>query len=118
MKLYKKISLFISICIAVFIFFISSMSMPPNPLPGFSWVSFAYHFGVFFLLNIFLLLSGKLDKKYIIITLSVCFVYAALDELHQSFVVGRSCTLIDWVTDASGSVFGLVSVFIGKKIFR
>jgi VanZ family protein len=34
--------------------------------------------------------------------------YGAVDELHQSFVPGRVCSIADLVTDAAGSVLALL----------
>ena len=36
--------------------------------------------------------------------------YALTDEIHQFFVPGRACQLIDWCVDTSGTILG-VAVF-------
>ena len=33
--------------------------------------------------------------------------YAATDEIHQLFVPGRACAVIDWAIDTAGAIFGL-----------
>lgn len=33
-------------------------------------------------------------------------VYGAMDELHQRFVAGRSCSLTDWSADVIGALIG------------
>lgn len=33
-------------------------------------------------------------------------VYGAVDEIHQSFTPGRSCSLFDWCADVTGSMLG------------
>ncbi len=33
--------------------------------------------------------------------------FAAVDELHQHFIPGRSCDLLDWVADASAILLGV-----------
>ena len=43
--------------------------------------------------------------KIIIITVLICFLYAVSDEIHQSFVPGRACRLLDILIDTSGSAF-------------
>ncbi len=39
--------------------------------------------------------------------------WGALDELHQLFIPGRSCELIDWVCDTLGASLGL---FVGTRV--
>lgn len=34
--------------------------------------------------------------------------YGALDEWHQSFVLGRNANVEDWVADSAGVIFGLL----------
>jgi len=42
-------------------------------------------------------------------------VYGCLDELHQSFVPGRICSLGDWAADSIGGLLGiLVMLFWGR----
>lgn len=38
--------------------------------------------------------------------------YAAGDELHQSFVAGRTCSLHDWLLDFLGVALALLAVFL------
>lgn len=40
-----------------------------------------------------------------------CVLYACSDELHQSFVPGRSCQPTDVAIDSGGALFGLLLVF-------
>ena len=45
------------------------------------------------------------------------FLYAVSDEVHQSFVPGRSCSLEDVFIDAVGIIcFGGLIVFWGKRV--
>ncbi len=39
-----------------------------------------------------------------ILALSIAIVYGALDELHQSFVPGRSVSFSDWIADSVGAL--------------
>lgn len=54
----------------------------------------------------------------------ICLLYAVSDEIHQLFVVGRSCELRDMFIDFSGAVLGisicwlLLRSKIFKKIFK
>lgn len=38
---------------------------------------------------------------------SICFLYACSDELHQSLIPGRSCQFTDVLIDTAGSCLGL-----------
>lgn len=46
--------------------------------------------------------------KAFFIAFCACAAYAATDEFHQLFVPGRSCMLLDVVTDSAGSVAGIL----------
>jgi len=109
MKTYQKISLVLAVIVAIVIFYVSSLQFPPNPIPQFSLTSLLYHTGIFFLLTLFLLLSGmpRLSKEFIFIVLMVSFVYGALDELHQFFVPNRVADIFDFGKDVAGSLISL-----------
>lgn len=42
------------------------------------------------------------------IPVSITSLYGFMDEIHQSFVPGRYCSLWDWVADTSGAILGAV----------
>lgn len=44
--------------------------------------------------------------------------YAVTDELHQYFVPGRSCRLVDIFTDSMGVLSGIVISFVIIKIYH
>ena len=94
---------------AVFIFYISSLSFPPNFATGFYYTSIIYHAGIFFIFSFFLFLSGKFEIKFIFITLLIALLYASLDELHQLFVPGRAADIIDFAVDSVGIFFSLLA---------
>lgn len=66
------------------------------------------HMAVFFVLTFFLLLGLKdlipSVKVRAATAVGLCAVLAALDELHQYFVPGRSCQLTDVVIDLLGGL--------------
>src|SRR3989344_2654413 len=99
----RGILLFVTLAIAVFIFYMSSRTFPGGG--GTGYLSYVYHFGVFFTLAFFLLpatLQGSFNKKIVFLVLSICVVYAALDELHQYFVPGRYPSTSDVLMDSAG----------------
>lgn len=44
------------------------------------------------------------NKRYLGVV--IASLYAATDEIHQIFVVGRSCQLTDWMLDTVGIITG------------
>ena len=94
-----------------------------------------YHCGVFLMLTAFLFLSlekneeianknqqfligisdGNIkpknsNKNSLILVLLISLIYAGLDELHQYFVPGRSCSLGDFWIDSTGILLGFLVV--------
>ena len=43
--------------------------------------------------------------------IAVIALYAVVDELHQSFTPGRSCSAFDWLADVTGAAVGSVVFF-------
>lgn len=69
------------------------------------------HFFLYFVLGI---LAYKLTLKVygpkpvaIIYALIFCFIYASSDEIHQLFVPGRSCEILDILLDTSASLIAI-----------
>ena len=69
------------------------------------------HMGVYAVLGVFVALfmsTFSIEvKKQVVIALAICIIYAASDEIHQSFVPGRSCELRDVCIDSLGSLIGM-----------
>ncbi len=67
--------------------------------------------GLGFLLNLSLRIQNKftLVKKYsALFTVLIVSAYGALDELHQLFIPGRSCDILDWTADTAGVIIGVI----------
>lgn len=62
-------------------------------------------------LTINMLNKNDISKKYLL-SILICIIYAISDELHQSFVPGRSCQLVDVTIDFIGALTG---IFIYKQ---
>lgn len=69
------------------------------------------HFTIYTILG---LLVGLLLKEYnietkkvIIYGILICMCYAISDEIHQTFVPGRSCEIKDVLIDTCGSTIGI-----------
>lgn len=70
------------------------------------------HFSIFGLLGVFSFLTMVSYKRigYVlrnVIAFIICVLYAVSDEIHQLFVVGRSCELRDVIIDSSGAFLGI-----------
>ena len=50
-------------------------------------------------------------KKNLILSTIVGGGYAITDEIHQYFVPGRSCQLLDMIIDTTGVVTGIIICF-------
>lgn len=55
--------------------------------------------------------------KCIIMSTSLCIIYAVSDEIHQIFVPGRTAQLIDLVMDTAGSLLGIFIVIFSFILF-
>ena len=114
----NKISWAITILIAITIFVLSSMTFGG----GYGTTninSTIYHFTIFFFLGFFLLISllkGKDDSFLLFIGIMIAIAYGITDELHQFFVPGRFCSLIDAAFDTTGILFAGVIYFVRVKI--
>ena len=53
-----------------------------------------------------------------ILSLIVCVLYSVSDEIHQSFVPGRSCELRDVVIDTTGALLGCLIVWAISQLIK
>lgn len=65
------------------------------------------HFIEYFILGILVINFITRYDKRIIIAILLCIIYATSDEIHQIFVPGRSCQIIDIMIDSLGSIMGI-----------
>ena len=80
------------------------------------------HYTLYFILGILSFLVVKdysINKKLLIYSLLICFLYACSDEFHQLFIIGRSASIKDVIIDTFGS-FCSISIFyiFNKKISK
>ena len=64
------------------------------------------HFCVYLILGLLVMNCFNINKKYILYSVIICLLYSISDEIHQIFVPGRSCELLDIIIDTSGSFLG------------
>ncbi len=70
------------------------------------------HFFVYLILGILVINCFDINKKYILYSIIICLLYSISDEIHQIFVEGRSCEVLDVMIDTLGSSLG---VYINYK---
>jgi len=79
------------------------------------------HFFIYFFLGLFVFnsLCCSFKMSFIkLLFLSIIFVvfYAISDEVHQLFILGRSCEVVDVVIDSCGGCFGFLIYYFYLKI--
>ena len=94
------------------IFYLSSRPDVPNVLPGLTFGDKIIHLAAYVLLA---LLWGRAitrrwtaidDKKVFVIAVLCTGLYGISDEIHQSFVPGRSADSLDAIADIAGAMVG------------
>ena len=64
------------------------------------------HFTEYFILGILLCNLMNCYGKKAIYAIVICIIYAISDEVHQYFVPGRDCRIIDVIIDSFGGIVG------------
>jgi VanZ family protein len=107
---------------AVFILILTSWpTLTPPPL-GFEAQDKVYHFAaylVFGLLLVRALSEGKMTHYPMdaLLTATIGILFGIFDELHQSFIPGRSCDIFDAAADAVGILLALLVYRLLKNKF-
>ena len=118
---HPLISLIIAIIIAILIFYLSSIPASGYP-SGLGIMTKVYHLLIFFLLSLFLIMSivkGKLENRYFVfIAILITILYATSDEIHQSFVPGRTPAFTDVMIDSIGILIAGVLYSIKIKFMQ
>ena len=58
----------------------------------------------------------EINNNYILI--SICIIYACSDEIHQLFIKGRNCSIIDVLIDTLGSILYIFIYKIKNKLLK
>ena len=100
---------------ASIIFYFSSLpaeKVPTTPVST-SWLHLAEYSGF----GVVLLRAAKSSslRNRILVSLLIIALYAASDEVHQYFVLGRVMDFFDWLLDCAGGVLG---VFLSEKALK
>jgi VanZ family protein len=101
------------------IFFFSAQ---PSLDSGLGWIDTVgrklVHFGEYALLCFLwwrLLRTGLPGGRAALVALLISSLYAATDELHQSFVDGRHGTPVDWAIDTAGAAAAALAVTARRR---
>ncbi|MFZ0455315.1 MAG: VanZ family protein [Ignavibacteriaceae bacterium] len=100
-------------------------TLPGKELPKTGINDKIEHFTAYFLLGILLSLTllfqnkfSKIKKYFTLFTGLIIGLYAALDEIHQLFVPGRNCDILDWTADMIGASIGILVIIFLIKILQ
>lgn len=70
------------------------------------------HATVYFILSILIMLClksfGVEQKKALLLTIGICFIYSMTDEFHQLFINGRTGQFSDCLIDTLGATIGSI----------
>jgi len=101
----------ITILYMLFIFILSSIPQPPQPFRN-PYLPIIEHIIEFSILSILLSCSISPTYKYknrrevFIMAFVITTLYGLSDEIHQSFVLGRTCSIEDFIFDMVGAFIG------------
>ena len=100
-------------------------SLPSDDLPSVSLNDKVEHFLAFFGLGFLLNLTLFLQEKYSLTIVKAALytfifgaLYGAADELHQLFIPGRVCDIIDWTADSIGILLGVIVINLIIKLLK
>jgi VanZ family protein len=114
----KGFDFFVLFLYCGFIFWLSSQSKLPTP-DLFENEDKLHHYIAYFLMGLFAWRAfrhlGLRVHVLLLVSLGFCSVYGLSDEWHQSFVVGRNTSALDWLADTIG---GLTASLTGYWYIR
>lgn len=96
----------------------AASSIPGTSLPSLEILGSdkLVHMGVYFVFAMLIFHALRtqdsvpwLAHRAVLLTVILCAVYGITDEVHQSFVEGRSSDVYDWIADVLGGVLGVLS---------
>lgn len=90
---------------AIAIYLVSGRSSVP--VPGVSGADKVLHFAAYALFGALLAFAAHRSALRLWVAVVLGVLYGASDEIHQSFVPGRSPDVRDWVADALGVCFAV-----------
>ena len=101
-------SFYILFLISLYLFFAPLKDDGPEIFPHMDKIA---HFSIFFLMTVFLIF-GRLKWYYALI---FCIFYALFTEIVQTFLIYRTGSIFDFVSDILGITFAIFFVFFLEK---
>ena len=103
------------------IFYLSSLSRPPEQLSLFNWDKLSHCLEYAILGMLVIRALNAQYSKYVffhlqLIAFFITALYGASDEFHQKFVFGRNANLFDWVADSVGAAICVFIIFKRRKL--
>lgn len=102
---------------------LAATSIPTDHFPAITFLDKMVHFTAYFGLGILFNLTLLFQNKYFILkrnshlsTIIIGSIYAVLDELHQLFIPGRFCDIMDMIADVAGLVVAVICVYLVIKL--
>ena len=100
-------------------------SLPAEALPETGVGDKIEHLVAYFILGVFISLLLLFQNKYMILkkyfllsAFVLCLLYGSIDEIHQLFIPGRQCDIIDLTADTIGISAGIILIWILSKKFK
>jgi VanZ family protein len=97
--------------VAAFIWVLSSQSSLPQPgnIFGLDKIEHFVAYAVLAAAAGLWISSGSWRRRswpWFLLAAGIAAAYGIIDEVHQSFVPGRDCSVWDWIADALGAIAG------------
>ncbi|MHB8875751.1 MAG: VanZ family protein [Myxococcaceae bacterium] len=109
----------VALLYAGLIIYLSSHSQLPTPMPGFEGADKLAHAleyaGLGLLVTWTLGTFGCAQQRALVLGVVVSSLFGVTDELHQFFVPGRDCSVLDWVADSAGGTLGAAAWFFVSR---
>jgi VanZ family protein len=91
------------------VFTLTSIPNPDLPdVPGGDKVAHAMMYGVLGVLVAYALAPYRRRAAWLAVAFAITAVVAAVDEMHQRYIPGRSESVADWIADVSGAGLALL----------
>lgn len=114
----KHLDIFALVSYCGLIYWLSDQSRLPNPIQ-FEDVDKVQHFAAYFVMGLFAwraLAHWALPRNMLLwLSCGFCSVYGVTDEWHQSFVIGRDASSLDWLADTTGGLIAGVSYYLYSR---
>ncbi len=102
---------------------LTATSLPGSDVPDLGVSDKIEHFTAYFIFSfmlcVVLMFQNRfqiLKQKAFVSTLILVGLYAALDELHQLFIPGRACDILDWSTDIAAALIAVSMIYFLSKL--